>query len=413
MSRALPPALALLGALLLAACGGGGEGNPGSVEGHGEQKLNSYTTSDQQRPVAAGNGRDRAVVVWESLGQDGSQFGIYGRRVQNGRPVGEEFRANSYTTGRQSFPAVGMDGAGNFVVAWRSSLQTSPGGNIFGQRYAADGSARGGEFQIGPDDSDLDSQSEPQVAMNERGDTVIAWSNRELDELATQLGRNDLETRFIQFRTYLPDGSPRSGIVTATESADDGSPRAPRVGITADGRVVLAWVNGTQIRLRHFDADGVALSPAYNVNTTGPDVAADLASLAVTPGGAFAVAWEAFTYGNVPLGIQLQRYSAPQTPVGGPATVASPGEGLIERCSLTATVAGDYLLAAQAEDRSSLAQLSGEGALRRLGRVSNSAFPGLFPSVAASGSGKATVAWQSFGQDGDGRGIYVRELSLQ
>ncbi|MDP3858409.1 MAG: hypothetical protein Q8Q73_11690 [Stagnimonas sp.] len=411
MSRQHIAAVSL--ALLLAACGGGNGGSQSVAPGSkSDQRLNNYTASDQQRPVVAGNGRDRAVVVWESLGQDGSHLGIYGRRVQAGQPVGAEFRANSYTTGRQSFPAVGMDAAGNYLVAWRSSLQTSPGGNIFGQRYAADGTPQAGEFQIGPDGSDLDSQSEPQVALNERGDAVVAWSNRELNELATQLGRNDLETRFIQFRTYRPDGSSRSGVITATDNADDGSPRAPRVGLDAEGRLVLVWVNGTQIRARHFDADGVALSDAYNVNTVSADIAADLASVAVHPDGAFAIAWEAFTYGNLPLGISLQRYSGPQAPLAPAAVVTSPAQGLLERCSLSAGTDGGYLLAAQAQDQTSLAVIAADGGLRSLGRFSNPAFASLFPSVARSGSARATVAWQSLGQDGDGRGVYTGELSL-
>lgn len=404
-------------ALLLGACGGGGSGGGSGGVAAGsksEQRLNTYTAGDQQRPAVASNGKDQAVVVWESYGQDGSHFGIYGRRVQAGQPVGEEFRVNTYTTGRQTFPGVAMDGAGNFVVAWRSSLQSSPGGNLFAQRFAADGSPQGGELQVGPTDSDLDSQSEAQVAMNERGDTVIAWSNREINEVANTLGRNDLETRFVQFRTYNPDGSARSAIITATESTDDGSPRLPRIGIDNDGRIVLVWMNGNQVRARHYDADGTALSDPYNVNTISNDVASDQATLAVAPsGGSYAIAWEAFTYGNVPLGLILQRYSAPQTPLGPAAAVVGFDRGLRERASLSIGPDGDYLLAGQNQDQTSLASVRADGNLRNLSRFSSSAYASMFPSVARSGSHKATVAWQTLGQDGDGRGVYVRELSLQ
>jgi len=408
-------------ALTLAACGGGGVGGADSADGgrpsagsKSEQRLNSFTAGDQQRPVVASNGKDRSVVVWESFGQDGSHFGIYGRRVQGGQPVGDEFRANTYTISRQSFPGVAMDGAGNYVVAWRSSLQTSPGGNIFAQRFGADGSPQGGEFQVGPTDSDLDSQSEAQVAMNERGDTVIAWSNREIGALANAIGRNDLETRFVQFRTYNPDGSSRSGIITATASADDGSPRLPRVGIDNDGRIVLVWMNGTQVRARHYDANGTALSDAYNVNIISNDIASDQATLAVAPsGGSFAIAWEAFTFGNVPLGIMVQRFSAAQTPLGPATAVAGFDQGLRERASLAIGPDGDYLLAGQNADQTSLASIRADGGLRNLSRFSSSSFASMFPSVARSGSDKATVAWQTLGQDGDGRGIYVRELSLR
>lgn len=409
-----PRVAALLTALTLSACGGGNGGDAATTRAGGsvEQQINQYTQKDQQRPVASGNARGQGVVVWESFGQDGSHLGIYGRRLQSGRPVGDEFQVNTYTVSRQSFANVSMNARGDFVAVWRSSLQGSPGGNIYAQRYAADGSRVGAEFLVGPDGSDLDSQSEPQVALADSGEFVVAFSNRELNQVATALGRNDLETRFVQLRIYAADGSPRTDPITASDSTADGSPRFPRVGLDASGKIVLVWINGTQVRARHYDLAGTALSDPYNVNQTSADSAVDQPSLAVRPDGRFAVAWEAFTYGNVPQGIQLQRYSAPQTAEGPVLTVASPSAGLIERSSLSLSTTGDYLLAAQARDQTSLAVVDVAGVQRGPVRFGSSGHACLFPSVAMSSTGKALVAWQSFGQDGDGRGIYGREVNI-
>ncbi|TAJ52424.1 MAG: hypothetical protein EPN60_08805 [Nevskiaceae bacterium] len=405
---------ALLAALTLSACGGGSGGDAAiaRASGSAEQQINQYSQKDQQRPVASGNAQGQGVVVWESFGQDGSHLGIYGRRLQNGRPVGDEFQVNTYTVSRQSFANVSMNAHGDFVAVWRSSLQGSPGGNIYAQRYAADGSRVGAEFLVGPDSSDLDSQSEPQVALADSGEFVVAFSNRELNQVATALGRNDLETRFVQLRIYDADGNPRTDPITASDSTADGSPRFPRVGLDASGKIVLIWINGTQVRARHYDLAGNALSGPYNVNQTSADSAVDQPSLAVRPDGRFAVAWEAFTYGNVPQGIQMQRYSAPQTTEGPVLTVASSSAGLIERSSLNLSTTGDYLLAAQAQDQTSLAVVDVAGAQRGPVRFSSPGHACLFPSVAMSSAGKALVAWQSFGQDGDGRGIYGREVNI-
>ena len=62
-----------------------------------------------------------------------------------GARVAAEFMVNTYTSGNQSgtyavygnsAPAVGIDSAGDFVVAWHSNQQDGSGGGIFAQRYA-------------------------------------------------------------------------------------------------------------------------------------------------------------------------------------------------------------------------------------------------------------------------------------
>lgn len=404
-------------ALLAAIAGcGGGSGDGGLSASGQELAANTYTAADQQRPVATGNGQGRAIVAWESFGQDGSHLGVFARRFENGQAAGPEFQVNTYTISRQNFPAVGIDGAGNFVVAWRSSLQGSPGGTIFAQRYAADGSRLGGEFQVGPDDSDRDSQSEPQIAMNARGDFVVAWSNREVGALAESLGQNNLEERWLEIRTYAADGSPRIAPTRTTTRADDQFPRAPRVAMDANGNFVMIWASasgGTLLRAQHFDIDGQALSPAYNVNEISPEIDVDLATVAMSPEGAFAVAWEAHTFGYQPLGIFVRRYSGAQTPIGPQQLVASPGAGLVERNAISLAENGDLLIAAHARDRVSFAVQTAAGAVRGPIQISSSGFASLFPAVARSGDGRAIVAWQSLGQDGDGRGIRVREVSLR
>ena len=42
-------------------------------------------------------------------------------------PTGPEFRANTFTSNTQAFPAVAVSAAGDFVVAWQSDLQDGDG----------------------------------------------------------------------------------------------------------------------------------------------------------------------------------------------------------------------------------------------------------------------------------------------
>ncbi|MES0875319.1 hypothetical protein [Sinimarinibacterium thermocellulolyticum] len=404
-------AAALL-ATLLGACGSGsGEPTVGSSDA---MLVNLTTVHDQQRPVVASNGNGRGVVVWESFGQDGSHLGIFARRIVDGAAAGPEFQVNTYTASRQSFPAVGMDADGDFVIAWRSSLQGSPGGTIFAQRFAADGTRLGEEFRVGPDDSARDSQSEPQMAMGADGSFVIAWSNREVGALAEALGQNQLEDRWIEARVYNADGSARTAPTRVTAQATDRFPRAPRVAMDAQGNIVLVWATaaaGTVLRAQHFGPDLLPLSEPYDINELSAEVDADLASVAMAPSGAFAIAWEAFTFGNRPLGIFVRRYDGPQRPVGPAQVIAPPSSGLVERNAIDLAPSGDLLLVAQSDDRVRFAVQRADGSVFGPLLVSDAAFPSLFGSVARSGDGRALIAWQSFGADGDGRGVHARELS--
>ena len=80
-------------------------------------RVNSHTTGDQFAPRAASQG-GRQLVVWTSVGQDGSREGVYGRFLENGVIDGEEFRINDTTASRQFHPSLAPDGAGRALVVW-------------------------------------------------------------------------------------------------------------------------------------------------------------------------------------------------------------------------------------------------------------------------------------------------------
>ena len=76
------------------------------------------------------------LVVWTSLGQDGSREGVYGQFVHSdGTLVGGEFRVNTTTIGQQMQPAVASDGANQFLVVWTSYTGNPYSFDLFAQRY--------------------------------------------------------------------------------------------------------------------------------------------------------------------------------------------------------------------------------------------------------------------------------------
>ncbi|MBM4398592.1 MAG: putative metal-binding motif-containing protein, partial [Deltaproteobacteria bacterium] len=114
-----------------------------------EFQVNSTATGAQGAVRLAHHGDAAFVAVWEDSGRDGAGYGIVGRRYMgDGSPVGGEFAVNTYTSGDQREPAVAGAAGQGFVAAWRSNGQDGAAGGVYAQRYAADGTAAGGEFRV-------------------------------------------------------------------------------------------------------------------------------------------------------------------------------------------------------------------------------------------------------------------------
>jgi hypothetical protein len=99
-------------------------------------RLNTTTYGDQYMPKISSVGAHQ-LVVWTSLGQDGSWEGVYGRLLVSGLADGAEFRVNTTTLSRQLHPAVASDGVSRFLVVW-SGFVADTYFDLFAQRYASD-----------------------------------------------------------------------------------------------------------------------------------------------------------------------------------------------------------------------------------------------------------------------------------
>jgi hypothetical protein len=98
-------------------------------------RVNSFLYGDQYAPRISAIGGDY-LIVWTSLGQDGSREGVFGQFVhEDGSPVGGEFRVNTTTAGQQMQPAVASDGAGQFLVVWTGFTFSLASMDFFAQRY--------------------------------------------------------------------------------------------------------------------------------------------------------------------------------------------------------------------------------------------------------------------------------------
>jgi hypothetical protein len=104
----------------------------------GEQfVVNTALGGAQQYPQAAMNGVGEFVIVWESRTTDpnaGSARDIFGQRFDSlSVPVGDEFKVNTFVEGEQRNSAVGMGEDGRFVTVWQSDGQDGSRFGIFGE----------------------------------------------------------------------------------------------------------------------------------------------------------------------------------------------------------------------------------------------------------------------------------------
>jgi len=110
-------------------------------------RLNELAYGDQFAPEIASIGPHQ-LVAWTSLGQDGSQEGVFGRALENGQPNGPEFLVNSHTNSSQIQPAVAGRGPDEFLVAW-ASFMGDTSFDLRGQKYLVEQPATGSESGTG------------------------------------------------------------------------------------------------------------------------------------------------------------------------------------------------------------------------------------------------------------------------
>jgi hypothetical protein len=146
----------------------------------GEFVVHQYSDGFQGAPAVAMDSLGRFVVVWQSWQDDGDGFGIYARQFDgNGDALGPKFRVNSYTKSDQIQPAVAMESQGDFVVVWTSWGQDGDLSGIFGQRFSRTGESLGQEFRV--NFSSLGRQDHPDITKDTLGNFIVCWQRYVLD----------------------------------------------------------------------------------------------------------------------------------------------------------------------------------------------------------------------------------------
>jgi hypothetical protein len=178
------------------------------------------------------------VVVWRSsgsFGTDRSETSIQGRIYTSlGVPLGPQGQVNTYTTGSQSNPEVGVDADGNFVVVWRSEYSGGTdtlNSSIQGRIYTSSGVPIGPQAQVNTFTPGV--QHAPAVGVGDEGNFVVVWSSSDSD------GRDSSATS-IHGRLYGSNAAPIDDQFEVN-SYTSASQIEPSAGFDGAGNFVVVW----------------------------------------------------------------------------------------------------------------------------------------------------------------------------
>jgi len=324
-----------------------------------EFRVNTYTTDHQNRPSILVDASGAFVVVWGSREQDGSEVGIYGQRYSSsGASLGPEFQVNTYTTGLQFLPSIAAI-HGGFVVVWTSRDQDGSGDGVFGQRYTDSGVPQDTEFRANAYTTGY--QSDPALAATPDGEVVMVWADSYGEygqgivaqryagsgaPIGPQFHVNTYTFANQRFPSVAADPSGNFVVVWQSDTQDGssygifgqryssaGAPLGPefrvntyttgmqfwpRVAADAAGDFVVVWSSyedgsTTGVFGQRYASSGAPLGPEFRVNTYTTSYQT-LAVAAADAAGKFVVLWTSAGQDGSAFGVFAQRYG-PIVPV--------------------------------------------------------------------------------------------------
>jgi hypothetical protein len=345
--------------------------------------VNVYATGAQSRATVDVAADGSFVVAWVSNGQDGNENGVFGRRLDaSAMPLASEFQVNTVTTRSEYDPALVVDADGDFVVVWSRYDSTTYQTSVFGQRFDSAGTKLGGEVLLNTNSNDFDFG--PAIGMDGAGGFVVAWSSYRgesslFDVVAKRFtsagaligGEFVVNTSTPEYQGH-PDvavGADGRFVVAWSSEDQDGSQKGifaqrfsssgvkvgaelrvnaytqndqdyPMVEIDGDGDFVVTWASVGQdaplaptptagVFGRRFDSSGSAIATEFQVNSYTSNHQRNPA-IGIDGDGDFVATWESTGQDGANEGIFAQRFSSnpatstPSPTVGGPTATATP-----------------------------------------------------------------------------------------
>jgi hypothetical protein len=136
-----------------------------------EFPINSLTRAAETSPVTASSSNGSSIAVWEH--SFGTGIDLQAQRFNaQGAKVGPQLFIAGKVGVSMTQPSVAMDAQGDFVVSWTQS-PGSGGSDVFAQKFNANGVAINGVVPVGVGTF---AETQPSVGMDAAGDFVVAYT---------------------------------------------------------------------------------------------------------------------------------------------------------------------------------------------------------------------------------------------
>jgi hypothetical protein len=261
----------------------------------GSQRFSQRTVNEvddgQQVAPAIGMSADGSfVVTWQDDIQNDGKWQIKARRfTAEGTPIGGQFVVNTVDDGQQKRPAIGMNRAGEFVIAWEDDQGNDGKYQVKARGFRANGTQRFAQKTINADDTGQ--QLKPSVAVAPDASFVVTWEDSGNDQ-----------TYQIKMRGFAASGAQAFSQRTVNDG-DDGNQLRPSISMApydesaSSGQFVITWEddfnnNDTyQVKARGFSSGGGQRMPQVTINrhSNGEQIRP---AVTLTRDGRFVVVWQ-------------------------------------------------------------------------------------------------------------------------
>ncbi len=248
-------------------------------------RIHAEAFGAQRRPRVAACGSDRFVTVWESEGEDGSGWGVFGRIFSAaGRPLTEPFALHEPTRLDQLQPEVACTDSGRFLTVW-SGDGGRGGAAIFARWFEADGTSAGPELRVSSGrggDPEL-----PDVALLPDGGFAAVWRSAD----GALIRRFDAAGRTAGEELRFDSPGPVRSLLEY----------GPRIAAGPGGQLLVVWhaFGPSRVFGRFVDGErNLPLEAAFPLD--GASGWQDLPDVSPAPDGGFLVSWVAATEGGGP-----------------------------------------------------------------------------------------------------------------
>ncbi|MGD1060818.1 MAG: hypothetical protein ABR879_05115 [Methanomassiliicoccales archaeon] len=178
------------------------------------------------------NPAGEAMVVWQQ--DNGTVSSVCANRYAGGT-WGSPIIIASQTENNSVFmdPQVAMDASGNAIVVWDEIINSTP--YVDASRFLAGQWSAATVIGGGPDE---DAYLQPQIAMDNGGDAVVAWTQLEAPATA-----NASFHYGVHVNAFLAGTWGMASRIDALSTADD---ELPRVAVDGNGNAFLVWQRSSE-----------------------------------------------------------------------------------------------------------------------------------------------------------------------